>query len=421
MTTTRPVNATRFDVEHCRRQFPALAREIDGAPAVFFDGPAGSQVPRQVIEAVGGYLSRTNANSDGRFATSRESDALLREGHRAVADFLGSDDPDLVVFGPNMTTLTLSLARALARTWKPGDEVLVTRLEHDANFTPWVQAARDAGATVRYAAIRPEDCTLDLDDLESKLSERTRFLALGAASNAVGTINPVRRVVELAHAVGARVFVDAVHYAPHGAIDVTTWDCDYLTCSAYKFFGPHVGLLWGKRELLEELPVYKLRPSGNALPERWMTGTQNHEGIAGTIAAIDYLADLGRRYEPAAVDRRPALRAAFSRIEQYEKDLVGHLLRKLAGISGVRIWGITDSRRSPERVPTVAITHERRKPREIAEELGRRGIFVWDGNYYALPVTEALGLEPDGMVRIGLLHYNTEGEIDRLVSALGEL
>lgn len=405
----------------CRRQFPALAREVAGRPAVFFDGPAGSQVPQSVIDAISRYLVETNANHDAVFATSQESDALLREAHHAVADFLGTDDLDLVVFGPNMTTLTLSLSRAIARTWGPGDEVVVTRLEHDANFTPWILAARDAGVTVQYVAIHPEDCTLDLDDLRRKLSSRTRLVAVCSASNAVGTVPPIREIIQMAHGVGAQVFLDAVHYAPHMAMDVDAWDCDYLTCSAYKFFGPHVGVLWGKRELLEGLPAYKLRPAPDELPGRWMTGTQNHEGIAGTLAAIEYLAELGRAVAPEVSNRRAALEAAFAAIGKYERGLAAHLLRGLENMPEVKVWGIRDPHRMEDRVPTVSFTHARYASLAVAEHLAERGIFVWHGNYYALPVTEALGLEPDGMTRVGLLHYNTAEEVDRLLEALAGL
>ena len=411
----------QFDVNHWRARFPALNREIDGRPVVYFDGPAGSQVPQSVVDAVSAYLTGANANCGGVFATSRETDELLDQAHRAVADFLGSPDADTVVFGPNMTTLTLALARAMSQTWKAGDEVVVTLLEHDANFTPWVQAARDAGATVREVAIRRDDCTLDLDDLQSKLNDRTRLVAVGAASNAVGTINPLREIADRVHAVGAQLFVDAVHYAPHGSIDVRAWDCDFVTCSAYKFFGPHVGILWGKRGPMVELPAYKLRPATNELPGRWMTGTQNHEGIAGTMAAIDYLAEIGRAHDPAASDRPSALAAAYSAIVGYERTLVRHMLESLAELKDLRVWGITDLDRLAERVPTVAITHSRRTPQEIAQHLADRGIFVWHGNYYALPLTESLGLEPEGMVRIGQLHYNTRDEIDRLIQVLQEL
>jgi len=411
----------KFDVEHWRARFPALSREIDGRPVVYFDGPAGSQVPQSVVDAVASYLTDMNANCGGAFASSRESDELLDRAHRAVADFLGSPNADTVVFGPNMTTLTLGLARAMSRTWRVGDEVVVTLLEHDANFTPWVLAAQDAGATVREVAIRGDDCTLDMDDLKSKLNDRTRLVAVGAASNAVGTINPLREVADLVHAAGAQVFVDAVHYAPHGPIDVQAWDCDFVTCSAYKFFGPHVGILWGKRGPMAELPAYKLRPATNELPGRWMTGTQNHEGIAGTLAAVDYLAEIGRAHDPTAEDRRSALSAAYRAIVDYERTLVRHMLESLAGLSDVRVWGITDLERLAERVPTVAITHPRHTPQQIAQHLADRGIFVWHGNYYALPLTESLGLEPEGMVRIGQLHYNTRAEIDRLIEAIREL
>jgi cysteine desulfurase family protein (TIGR01976 family) len=410
-----------LDIEASRALFPALSLSVAGRPAVFLDGPAGSQVPRPVIDAVGGYLAGSNANCGGPFATSQATDAMLDAAHRGVADFLGADDADLTVFGPNMTTLTLGLARSLGRMWGSGDEILVSQLDHDANFTPWVQAARDAGATVREIGIRRDDCTLDLDDLRAKLGDATRFVAVGAASNAVGSVTDVRAVADAAHAVGAPVFVDAVHLAPHRAIDIQAWDCDFVACSAYKFFGPHVGMLWGRRRWLEELDAYKLRPAPDSLHGRWMTGTQNHEGIAGTLAAIDYLAGMGRDTEGHPASRRDALLAAFERIERHERDLAEHMLDGLESLDDVRVWGITDRARMDERVATFSFTHRRHKPREIAQRLGAQGIFVWYGNYYALPLTQALGLEPDGMVRVGLLHYNRRDEIDRLIEALGEL
>ena len=412
-----------LDVEWCREQFPALRRQHEGAPVAFLDGSAGSQVPQCVVDAVSRYLTEINANTGGTFATSEATDDLLRSAHRAVADFLGSDDPELVVFGPNMTTLTQFLARSLSRTWKPGDEVVVTRMEHDANFTPWVQAAEDAGATVRHIGIRAEDCTLDLDDLRRGMGKNTRLVAVGAASNAVGTVHPMREIAGVVHDAGARLFVDAVHYAPHRIVDVEDWGCDYVTCSAYKFFGPHIGMLWGKRELLESLPVYKLRPVSDSVPDRWMIGTQSHEGIAGTLAAIEYLADLGRRHRPETADgsRRQALAAGFETIRTHERELARRLVDGLGSLPGVRVWGITDPDRLEERVPTVSITHDRHSPKEMATHLGRHGIFTWYGNYFALPLTEALGLEPDGMLRVGLLHYNTTGEIERLCSTLAAL
>ena len=420
-----------FNVEALRREFPALTREVAGRPAVFFDGPAGSQVPRRVIDAISDYLANRNANHGGLFATSVESDAMLGEVHRAAAALFGARDAECTIFGANMTSLTFALSRALARTWKAGDEVLVTRLDHDANVTPWVLAARDAGATVKHAEINRDDCTLDLDDLRRKLSPRTKLVAVGAASNAVGTVNPVAEVCKLAREVGALSFVDAVHYAPHALPDVEAWGCDFAACSAYKFFGPHLGLLWGKRELLESLPAYKVRPAPDDLPGRWMTGTQSHEAIAGLGAAIDYLCELG---DAAGKDQssgtgnaasksstRARLVAAYEEITAYERPLGAKLLAGLREIADVRVLGITDPARLAERVPTVSITHRRLSPQGVAQQLADRGIFVWHGNFYALEVSTALGLEPQGMVRIGLLHYNTPGEVDRLIGALAEL
>ncbi len=367
------------------------------------------------------YFTQMNANHSGAFITSRDSDALLDEAHRAVGDLVGTDDPDTIVFGPNMTTLAFALARSLARTWQTGDEIMVTRLDHDANVSPWVTAAADAGVTVQHVAIHPENCTLDLDDFAAKLSERTRLVAVGCASNATGTVNPVRKMAQMAHEVGALVFLDAVHFAPHALIDVADFGCDFLACSAYKFFGPHVGMLWGKRALLEELPAYKVRPASNAIPGKWMTGTQNHEGIAGTLAAVDYLADLGRHLtgEPG-LTRRAALVAAFAAIREYEDELIWHLIEALDTIDGIKIWGITDPAQREQRLPTISFTHARNSPAELAAYLGERGMFVWHGNYYALPLTEALGLEPEGMVRVGLVHYNHRKEVDRLVDALAQ-
>jgi cysteine desulfurase family protein (TIGR01976 family) len=406
-------------IELCRRQFPALSRRVGDRLAAFFDGPGGTQVPQRVIDAVGHYLAHQNANHGGRFATSIESDRLLDAAHRGLADFLGADDPRTVVFGQNMTSLTFSFSRALARTWKPSDEIVVTRLDHDANVSPWVLAARDCGATVRFANVRPEDCTLDLDELRHLINERTRLVAVGCASNATGGINPVRDICDWAHAVGALVYLDAVHYAPHGLIDVKAWDCDFLACSAYKFFGPHVGVLWGRRELLESLDAYKVRPAPLDPPGKWMTGTQSHEAIAGALAAVDYLADLGRLLAgDDSLDRRGALREAYREISLYERTLLGRLLDGLTRIPDVQIFGITDPARLDQRVATVSFTHERFTPGEMAHRLGQQGFFVWHGNYYALNLTEALGLEPEGMLRVGLVHYNTATEIDRLLEAL---
>ncbi len=409
-------------VERCRRQFPALSRRWNGQPVAYLDGPAGTQVPQQVIDAISHYLAHCNANHGGLFATSRESDALLDEAHRAVADLLGADDPETIIFGPNMTTLTFAFSRALARTWQPGDEVLVTRLDHDANVTPWVRAAEDAGATVRFVELRREDCTLDLDDLRSKLNSHTRLVAVGCASNSVGTINPVREICRWAHDAGAEVFLDAVHYAPHALVDVRDWGCDFLACSAYKFFGPHIGILWGRRERLETLPAYKVRPAPNTLPGKWMTGTQSHEGIAGVLAAVEYLRELGGAVAgDDSLSRRAALAQAYAAIGAYERTLARRLLAGLAEIKGVTIYGITAPNRIDERMPTVSITHARRTAAELAHDLGECGVFAWHGNYYALSLTETLGLEPQGMLRLGLVHYNTVEEVDRLLTALHDV
>ncbi|MCH2587089.1 MAG: cysteine desulfurase-like protein [Planctomycetales bacterium] len=411
----------RFDLESVRSQFPAFNRTVEGHPVVFLDGAAGSQVPSRVAEAVSGYLIGTNANHGGPFATSVESDAMLDAAHQAAADFLGTADPDTVAFGANMTTLTLAVSRALSSTWQPGDRILVSRLDHDANVTPWTLAAHDAGVAVDHIDIHPDTATLDLDTLHDRITDSTRLVAIGAASNLSGSINPVTEITQAAHRVGALVFVDAVHLAPHRLLNVEAWDCDLLACSAYKFFGPHVGLLWGRRNLLESLKAYKLRPASNQLPDKWMTGTGNHEGIAGVGEAIEYLADLGRGVDPTAESRRQALATAFRAIGNHERELSLGLLDGLVRLPGVTIHGITDADLIDQRVATYSITHDQLSPGELAEHLARRGIFTWAGNHYALPVTEALGLEPGGTLRISALHYNTLEEIERTISALGDV
>jgi cysteine desulfurase family protein (TIGR01976 family) len=416
-----------IDVTWARQQFPALQRASAGLGPVFFDGPGGTQVPHKVVDAMVRYLTECNANHGGVFATSRDSDAVLAAAHSAAADLLHASSSKEIIFGGNMTTLTLHLSRAIGRTWRAGDELVITRMDHDANVTPWVLAARDADATVRRVDIHPEDCTLDMDDLRRQLSERTRLVAVCCASNAVGTINDVKTVTRLAHEAGALVFLDAVHFAPHAPIDVQEWGCDFLACSAYKFFGPHVGLLWGKRSLLEELPAYKLRPVPESLPDRWMTGTQNHEGLAGVGAAIAYLAELGKR-RPAgeksfcASNGRSALYAGLSAIRVYESGLAEQLLQALAARPRFKVWGITRRDQLSQRVPTISITMPGRSSDQIAKHLADRDIYVWQGNMYALELTERLGLEGQGgFLRIGLVHYNTSSEIDRLVRALDEL
>lgn len=413
-----------LDLGWVRAQFPALAQTINGQPAVFFDGPGGTQVPQQVINAISSYLINANANTHGAFATSQRTDTTIAAAHAAMADLLGCD-PDEVVFGPNMTTLTFMLSRSIGRDIQPGDEIVLTRLDHDANFSPW-QALEERGALIRVADIDIEDCTLDMDDLRRQITPRTRLIAVGYASNSVGTINDVAEVVRLARQVGALSFIDAVHYAPHGPIDVRALGCDFLACSPYKFFAPHMGALYGKREHLVRLQPYKVRPASNQTPDRWETGTKNHEGLAGVAAAIEYLATLGSQHDragpQAASPRRAALLAAMAAIKQYERGLSEQLIAGLLRVPGLTFYGISDPARFEQRTPTVAIRLAGYTPRELAEALGARGIFVWDGNYYAINLTDRLGLEDHGgMVRIGLAHYNTAGEIDRLLQALHDL
>lgn len=422
------MDKTARDLSVLRAQFPALQHTLAGRPVIFFDNPGGTQVPQAVIDAMRDYMVTANANSGGAFATSQRTDAILAEARAAMADFLGAASPDEIVFGPNMTTLTFGLSRAIGRVLRPGDEIVVTRLDHDANIAPWL-ALEEQGVIVRHADFRPADCTLDLADLEAQIGKRTRLVAVGYASNAVGTINDVAAVVALAHAVGAWAFVDAVHYAPHGPIDVRALGCDFLACSAYKFFGPHIGVLYGRYELLDRLPAYKVRPAPARPPGKFETGTQSHEGVAGLVAALNYLASIGEAYGeayqgsfPGMVGRRLALHAGMAAIRAHERGLSAHLLAGLQSVPGLRVWGLTDPARLDRRTPTVAITLEGWHPRRVAERLGERGIYVWDGNYYALAVMERLGLEAGGgAVRIGLVHYNTVEEIDRLIAELQAL
>ena len=410
-----------FPIEEVRSRFPGLHREVNGHRAVEEHGPGGSQSPESVGDAVKHYLMHQNANIGMSFATSVETDALIEDTMRACADLVGCDDHREIVFGQNMTSLTIQLASALSRTWGPGDEVVVTRLDHDANVRPWVLAAEWSQATVRFVEVNPDDCTHDADSLDGSINESTVLVAIGAASNLSGTINDVAGICRKAHEVGAEVFVDAVHYAPHSLVDVKQTGCDYLVCSSYKFFGTHQGILWGRGERLADLPVAKLRVSTEEIPFRWMTGTQSHESMAGTLAAIEHLAWIGRAVSGKELGRRDALRAAFSAIENYERDLCWRIIGGLKSIEGIKIWGITDPSRPSERAPTVSFTHDSMSARQIADGLAERGIFVWAGNFYALELSEALGLEPDGVLRVGVLHYNTMEEVDRFLSELSRI
>jgi cysteine desulfurase family protein (TIGR01976 family) len=436
MPTTETAASAVLDLAWVRSQFPSLSQTVNGHPAAFLDGPGGTQVPQRVIDAIANYLRRDNANTGGAYATSRRTDAMIAEARSAMADFLhcGADE---VVFGPNMTTLTYAMSRAVGRDLGPGDEIVVTRLDHDADVSPWL-ALEEKGVTVRWVEIHDEDCTLDMADLASKVNSKTKLIAAGYASNAVGTINPVKEIVRLAHAAGALSYIDAVHYGPHGLIDVKALDCDFLACSTYKFFGPHMGVLFGKREYLKLLRPYKVRPNTNAIPNCWEWGTLNHECIAGITACVGYLADLGRHHE-AGGDRRPArpssearpeatttrraaIQAAYEAIHEHESALLKRIIAGLQEIPGLKIYGIADPARFHERCATLAIRIANHTPLELATKLGDRGIFTWDGNYYALSLTEHLDVEKSGgFLRIGLVHYNTADEVDRLVAALHEI
>ena len=406
---------SELDVDALRAEFPALRRQMDGRAVVFLDGPGGTQVPQRVIDAVAGYLTETNANAGGAFATSEASDAMVDEAHAAVADFLGAGSPEEIKFGYNMSTLTLHIGRSIGATLGPTDEIVVTTLDHEANVSTWEAMAAERGVTVRKVDIREDDVTLDLEDLESKLNPRTKLVAVGYASNAVGTINPVREIVARAHEVGALTYVDAVAFAPHGPIDVRALDTDFLVCSAYKWFGPHLGALYGKAEVLDSLPAFKVRPAH----DRFETGTAAFESIAGTLAATDYLRDVGRRHGGAGgATRRVELVAGMTAIVGYERALVTRLIDGLGAIRGVTIHGITEPTRFDERVPTVSVSIDGVHPRNAAESLGRRGIFVWDGDFYATGLIERLGKADGGVLRLGLVHYNTGDEVDRALEAV---
>ena len=410
-------------VPELRAAFPSLSRldPLSNLPVVYLDGPAGSQVPQVVMDAVIDYYQHHNANSAGVFATSLETVEIMNQAHQAAADWFGSSNAQECIFGANMTTLTMAFSRAISRTWQRGDRVVVTELDHDANVTPWALAAKDVGAELVQVKVNVSDGTLDEADFAAKLTPRTRLVAFTAASNSVGSTTRIKELTQRAHRVGAEVYIDAVHWAPHRAIDVLDWDVDYCICSAYKFFGPHVGILWGRYERLEQLASYKLRPSPAHAPGKWMTGTQNFAAIAGVKAAIDYVASIHSRLAPeiaASATRRQSLCAAFESLQKYETELVHQLIQGLLDIPRVRVFGITDPARLQERVPTVVFTLEGVSSREVARQLAERGIFSWHGDYYAVDICRALGQAEHGMVRLGILHTTTPAEIERTLEAL---
>jgi cysteine desulfurase family protein (TIGR01976 family) len=410
-----------LDLSAIRSQFPSLNR-----PAIFFDNPGGTQIAKHSLDRINQYLVECNANHGGAFETSIASDAVLEEAHQAMADFYNASSPEEIVFGNNMTTLTLYISRSISRDWKEGDEIAVTRLDHDANVTPWVLAAHDRGVKVNWVDFDVEDGTLNLDELQKAFERKPRLLAVGYASNALGTINPVAEIVKMAHDAGTQVYIDAVQYAPHGPINVQALDCDFLVSSAYKFFGTHAGILYGKREVLEKLFAYKVRPATNELPGKFETGTQNHEGLAGVLGAIEYFEWIGKEFGSEHTanlndyqGRRLELKKGMAAIHAYELELGRALLSALSSVPGLQIYGLTDENRLQDRVATFSFRIKDMNPRSVAEKLAKEGIYVWDGNYYALNVTERLGLEDHGgMVRVGAVHYNTLEEVDRLKTAL---
>jgi cysteine desulfurase family protein (TIGR01976 family) len=445
MPIAEQTHSTSLDLTWVRSQFPALTQTVNGRPAVFLDGPGGTQVPQRVIDATSDYLARHNANTGGAFATSRATDRIIAEARGAMADFLNCDS-DEIVFGANMTSLTYAMSRAIGRELGPGDEMVVTLLDHDANFSPW-KALEEKGVTTRAAKFNPADCTLDMQDLARQITSHTRLVAVGYASNAVGTINDVKEVARLAQQAGALTYIDAVHYAPHGLIDVRGLDCDFLVCSTYKFFGPHMGVLYGKREHLKQLVPYKVRANTNNIPFCWEWGTLNHECIAGIKACVDYWDELGRHVlsgQPQSsqsevdgpdlpngslrsprsprLDRRKAIVAAHVAVHAHERALTEKLIAGLLAIPGLKVYGITDPRLFDHRCATTVVRIDGHTPVELATKLGERGFFTWDGNYYALNLTEQLGVEQSGgFLRIGLVHYNTMEEVDRLLHALSEI
>ena len=401
-----------MSLDEIRRHFPALARSHNGYPVAYFDGPGGTQVPRIVVEAMNDYLYHHNANTHWAYPTSEETDAIIDSARSVLADFLNAS-PTEIVFGANMTALTFHLARALGRGYERNDEILVTELDHHANIAPWRVLEKERGVKVRMVKMIPETGELDWEDFSRELTERTKLVAMGAASNALGTINDVRRAAEMAHSLGAQIFVDAVHYAPHGLIDVGDWDCDFLACSAYKFYGPHIGILYGRHELLSSLDFPKLIPAPDSAPERAETGTQNHEGIAGAAAAVDFLASLA----PGAT-RRERLRAAFQQLHERGDALVTQLWNGLREMERVRLYGPPPG---TTRTPTVAFTVNGLLSIDVAKKLAERGIFLSHGDFYAMTVVERLGQAPDGLVRAGCACYTTSQEVDRLLTEVRAL
>lgn len=413
-----------LDSRKIRKEFPALSR-----PVLFLDNPGGTQITRRSLDRIQDYLINKNANHGGAFETSRLSDSLVDDTRAAAADFLNAARPEEIVLGPNMTSLTFNISRVLARTFNSGDTIVVTRLDHDANISPWLLVAEDRGCKIRWVDFHPEDCTLDQEDFRKALEEKPRLVALGYSSNAVGTINPMAEMVHQAHAAGALVYIDAVQYAPHGPIDVQALDCDFLVCSAYKYFGPHAGVLFGRYGLLENLRAYRVRPAPALPPGKFETGTGNFECMAGTLGALEYLEWIGETFGTEFKEttrgysgRRQIFKQAMAAIRAYEFEISREFIKQLEDISGLQLYGLSDVLRLEERVPTFSFTLKGWSPKDLAAELGHENIFTWDGNFYALAVTEKLGLEnKGGLLRSGAVHYNTIEEIQRFGDAIRKL
>jgi cysteine desulfurase family protein (TIGR01976 family) len=418
-TLTRAISMppSEFPIDRVRARFPALAVKDEGRPRIYFDNPAGTQVPAQVLERTRDTLTRCNANLGGQFASSIAAGMLVEEAHAALADFYGATNPRTVVFGQNMTTLTFHVSRCLGRRLRPGDEIVVSRMDHDANVAPWLLLAEEKGLTVRFVDFNTETYEFDDDALDRVLSGQTRLFAIGYASNLTGTVNELKTMAGKAKAAGALVYVDAVQLAPHYGIDVHSLGCDFLVTSAYKWFGPHQGILWGSEAALQETFAYKVRPAGEQLGERFETGTLSHEGMAGALGAIEYLEELGQ-----GETRAHRISDAFRRLSVYEQSLTLRLIEGLKSFRGLTIHGITSANAMHRRVPTVSLTWAGHHPAALAKALAQENIFVWSGHNYAIEPVRRLGLlDKGGVLRIGLAHYNTIEEVDALLAALARI
>lgn len=415
-----------FNLDAIRAQFPALAITDNGTRRIYFDNPGGTQVPQSVVDAISDCLLTRNANLGAHFVTSKSADAVVQAAREAMADFLNAPSSSEVIFGQNMTTITLHISRSIGQLFSPGDEIVLSKMDHDANIGPWLLMARDLGLEVRWLPFSTESFEIDPEDLDEIITERTRLVCVGGASNLTGTINDVTAICARAKAAGALSFIDGVQSAPHVAVDVQQMGCDFFICSPYKFFGPHQGVLWGRREVLERLDPYKVRPLTSELPWCFESGTQNHEGLAGVSAAVDYFADIGRTMaaDHAAnwsqfSGRRQHIHAAMDLLFQYEKTLASHLIDGLLEIEGVTIQGISARDDLDRRVPSISFTHDSHHPDDIAKALAEQNIFVWSGDFYAMDAAKVLGVsDSGGTLRVGPVHYNSIEEIDELLQAL---